>query len=260
MAESAASCACCGKKGVEMKRCARCMDAWYCGTDCQKEHWKQHKKTCAKPLPVVFEQMAAAFDASDWRAVIKLEGRMEEMMEERMNDLTGERILRVFLVSYTNLSMSDYSQADVAIKVIGLQERRMKFLIKMKHFRDLGEAMHNVALHLMALGRKSEAGSYLKQARALGEEHGFYSVECRSCQGLGQFALKEGRIEEGLEFMRLALAAANFCEVEEEGKTYELHLLQELIDALLVDCNCPPSTSAIDEAEPLVIHFREVFP
>ena len=33
--------------------------------------------------------------------------------------------------------------------------------------------------------------SRLKRARAVGAEHGFFSVECRSCMGLGQVILTD---------------------------------------------------------------------
>jgi MYND finger len=35
----------CGKT-TEVKRCANCQSAWYCSRDCQKAHWKVHKRTC----------------------------------------------------------------------------------------------------------------------------------------------------------------------------------------------------------------------
>lgn len=46
-------CANCGKKegegsNIKLKRCVSCKEAQYCGLQCQKEHWKQHKKECRK--------------------------------------------------------------------------------------------------------------------------------------------------------------------------------------------------------------------
>ncbi|CAL1702320.1 unnamed protein product [Somion occarium] len=32
------------KSVAEFKRCAACHEVWYCGPQCQKQHWKQHKK------------------------------------------------------------------------------------------------------------------------------------------------------------------------------------------------------------------------
>mmetsp|Transcript_64481 Transcript_64481/g.97178 ORF Transcript_64481/g.97178 Transcript_64481/m.97178 type:complete len:189 (-) Transcript_64481:114-680(-) len=36
----------CRKGGPDLKRCVRCKQVRYCGTECQKAHWKQHKKVC----------------------------------------------------------------------------------------------------------------------------------------------------------------------------------------------------------------------
>mmetsp|Transcript_18567 Transcript_18567/g.30940 ORF Transcript_18567/g.30940 Transcript_18567/m.30940 type:complete len:349 (+) Transcript_18567:108-1154(+) len=44
----------CGKTekevGKSFAKCNRCRCVRYCGADCQKEHWKIHKKMCRKPM------------------------------------------------------------------------------------------------------------------------------------------------------------------------------------------------------------------
>ena len=35
-------------KDVKLKHCARCKKVLYCARECQKQHWKIHKKDCAK--------------------------------------------------------------------------------------------------------------------------------------------------------------------------------------------------------------------
>ncbi|DBA01762.1 TPA: hypothetical protein N0F65_010172 [Lagenidium giganteum] len=45
-------CAKCDKKapkGGELKRCTRCKCTFYCGADCQRSHWKDHKLSCVAP-------------------------------------------------------------------------------------------------------------------------------------------------------------------------------------------------------------------
>ncbi|RPA81098.1 hypothetical protein BJ508DRAFT_362114 [Ascobolus immersus RN42] len=43
-------CGACGKPEVvaepELMKCGRCKGIWYCGKECQKGHWKVHKKVC----------------------------------------------------------------------------------------------------------------------------------------------------------------------------------------------------------------------
>ena len=82
---------------------------------------------------------------------------------------------------------------------------------------------------------------YHHKARKVGEAHGFFSVECRACLGLGQDKIVEGCIEEGLDLLRNALAASRLSE-HEGFSTWELPVLESLIDALF-------RTEAIDEVE-----------
>lgn len=39
-------CGYCGNTAEKLQRCARCQLEKYCGIDCQKKHWLQHKKVC----------------------------------------------------------------------------------------------------------------------------------------------------------------------------------------------------------------------
>lgn len=51
-----AKCAQCSAPEVS-KKCSACKQVWYCSKDCQKSHYRIHKKECAKlgnssaPLP-----------------------------------------------------------------------------------------------------------------------------------------------------------------------------------------------------------------
>jgi hypothetical protein len=53
-AEEAAvsACAKCGAQagapGVQLRKCSACGKAYYCGPQCQRAHWRQHKAQCSK--------------------------------------------------------------------------------------------------------------------------------------------------------------------------------------------------------------------
>jgi hypothetical protein len=181
----------------------------------------------------------AAYQAEDWREVLKWEGRMDELMEGQ-TDEACELILRRFQVAHALGTISTGSP-HYALSSIRIGQQLIYFLGKGQRFRDQGEEMCALAESLHVAGKRQEASLYYQKARKVGEAHGFFSVECRACLGLGREKLKEGRHEEGLDLLRNALAASRLSE-NEGFSTWELPVLYALIDALFL-------TEAIDEVE-----------
>mmetsp|Transcript_12145 Transcript_12145/g.14126 ORF Transcript_12145/g.14126 Transcript_12145/m.14126 type:complete len:578 (+) Transcript_12145:128-1861(+) len=55
------TCILCGKCNDTLSTCSRCKSVTYCSVECQKKHWKEHKKTC-KPLQVKHIQLSRPKD------------------------------------------------------------------------------------------------------------------------------------------------------------------------------------------------------
>jgi hypothetical protein len=36
------------EKGIKLSKCSKCLASYYCSKECQKSHWKEHKKVCSK--------------------------------------------------------------------------------------------------------------------------------------------------------------------------------------------------------------------
>jgi len=244
----AASCAHCGKQLLAPKRCSICKQVSYCGTECQKAGWKRHKKTCEPPLPrgEVLEKIFATHEADDWWGVLKWEGRIEELLEGQPYEICA-CTLGVFAEAH-ELGFKSTGNSDHSRSVVRLEERRVELRGKMERFRDQGEALCSIGDKVALYWKDAEAETYFQKARDLGVKHGFLSVECRACLGLGTLAMSAGRQEEGLDLLRNAVAAAPLNEADEIA--YELNALRYLIDALFL-------TNAIDELEPLVSRYRE---
>jgi len=248
MADSAESCAQCGKQGAGFKHCSRCKQACYCGAACQKVDWKRHKTTCSPPVPLqdVTVKMNEAGAAEDWRGILQWEGRMEELMAHQSDDDCSE-ILRAFSNGHRRGFYATGGK-DHARSYVGLVERRIPLLGKVQRFRDQGEAMCSLSIMLDSLERMSEAATWYQRARDVGAAHGFFSLESKACRGLGVAASNAGRHEEGLELLRNALVAAELNELDDPA--FELAALDVLIQTLL-------QARAFDEVEPLVLRYRE---
>jgi tetratricopeptide (TPR) repeat protein len=198
-------------------------------------------------LEEVRNRLGAATEGRDWRGVLKWEGRLEQLLEGRSD---AARVTNLFNFKWAHSwAWSATDSTDHALAVVRLQDRRIEILGNMERFRDQGEAICDAAEHLVDAGKVQEAAGYFQRARDVGAAHGFFSVECKACLGLGRVAIKKGRLEEGADLLRNALAASSLR--EDEDDTYmEVEVLDQLTEALF-------RTRAIDEVEPLVLRFRE---
>jgi len=248
MAASAESCLHCGKQGAGFKRCSRCKQAWYCGAACRNAGWKRHKKACAPPVSLrdVAANLKAASAAEDWRGLLKWEGRMEELIAGEPDDYC-ERVLRAFAKAH-NSGLHATGSKDHARSFVGLQERRIPLLGKLQRFWDQADAMSFLASALTFLGSHHDACISYQRARDIGAAHGFFSIESTACLGLGKAAVGEGRHEEGVELLRNSLAAAELNELDDPA--FELTSLAALVKTFF-------EAHAIDDAEPLVLRYRE---
>jgi len=244
--ELKASCSHCGKECADLRRCSVCKHASYCGAACQNAAWKKHKKNCVT-LEEVRNRVTAAGAVRDWRGVLKWEGRLEQLLEG-LSDAARHDVLHNFKWAHA-VAWGATGNTDHALAVVRLQKRRIELLDNIKRFRDQGEAMCDAADYLVIVGQRQEALEYFQRARDVGAAHGFFSVECKACLGLGRLAVLEGRHEEGADLLRNALAASSLRE-DEDDTHMELHALRQLTKALFV-------THGIDEVEPLVLRFRE---
>jgi hypothetical protein len=244
--ELKARCSHCGNECAELKRCSVCKHVSYCGAACQNAAWKKHKKICVT-IEEVVRRMGAAFEGQDWRGVLKWEGRLEQLLEGQ-SDNAREFRLSIFRWAHTLAwERDEKGSIEHALAAFRLQDRRIELLGNMERFRDQGEAMCGAADCLRMADEDTKAAGYLQRARDVGAAHGFFSVECKACDGLGQMAMFEGRHVEGIELLRNALAASL---LHDDDTRLELEALAQLTRALL-------KIDAIDEVEPLVPRFRE---
>jgi hypothetical protein len=153
------SCSKCGTQSAALKRCSRCKQASYCGVECQNAAWKGHKKTCVS-LEEVFEKVEAADLRDDWREVLKWEGRMEDMMEDRPD--ACDAILEAFAVAHKG-ALDSTGSKDHSLSVVRLGTQHAGLLGKMQRFRDQGEVPFSSAGARKRRGTSSGHGRLQKR-------------------------------------------------------------------------------------------------
>jgi hypothetical protein len=195
----------------------------------------------------VRKRVNAAREGKDWRGVIKWQGRLENLLEGQ-SDAAHNAILLQFKRAHV-VAQRSTGGTHHALAIVRLEDRRIELLGIMERFRDQGNAMCEAAEFLVVVGNRHESAAYLQRARDVGAAHGFFSVECRACLGLGKSAIREGRTAEGVDLLRNALAASSLRENENDN-VMEFQVLARLIDVLF-------RIHEIEELEPLVLRYRE---
>eukprot|EP00290_Baffinella_frigidus_P032544 CAMPEP_0180268238 /NCGR_PEP_ID=MMETSP0988-20121125/1999_1 /TAXON_ID=697907 /ORGANISM="non described non described, Strain CCMP2293" /LENGTH=316 /DNA_ID=CAMNT_0022239017 /DNA_START=104 /DNA_END=1055 /DNA_ORIENTATION=+ len=193
-----AKCDRCGKgqgleDGPELRKCAKCHLAWYCGKECQKLAWKGHKEQCFDPenLKTMRDVVSMANKLSRFQDVLNLEWLVETMM----------------------LAAAGDEQEPVQL------------------MEEFGCAHMRAGNFLKAAGYfQRKAASW---GKGLAQEHGFFQVDGHACFYTAEQDVREGRTQEGMELYRYVISLTPFFEDENKGKMLELWSLQRLVKLLM---------------------------
>ena len=74
-------CAACAAQGPKLLCCSRCKLVHYCSRECQKQHWKAHKRVCKPPPPRAPDGGAvSSLGEAELRAYIEGKGLSHEVL------------------------------------------------------------------------------------------------------------------------------------------------------------------------------------
>jgi tetratricopeptide (TPR) repeat protein len=201
-----------------------CKKDHYCDATCQKKAWKNHKISC-KSTEEVGSILVRAYNAENKEEIIRWKSRFDDVVAMKtQSDHVQCGVLHIVLRAYQSMlplivvmpmSNSNRPELEVHIthrKIAAVYLRQSEFMCKALCFRDQGEAICHAADNILLGGNIEGARKLFNMARKIAEAHGFYIVECLSCQGLGNCFKSDGNREEALLFLQNALVSAPFCE------------------------------------------------
>ena len=202
-----------------------CKSVTYCSAECQKIAWKGHKALCQKPAKLG-DLMAQTDDDKLLYMARNIEHFLLHLKSPQEQCALLSKIahgLRQSMVlNGTHEHISD---------VIPLFKMRVEILGSMKRFRDQGDETNIIADLYSSLDDYSSAIIYFERARRIGEAHGFFRIECLACRGMGDVFVKQGRVDEGMDLLRNALAAAPLSEFK--TLSLESHVLTTILSPVL---------------------------
>ena len=103
----------CSSKQINMRKCANCMKARYCSTECQKEDWPTHQKDCKKKIKIKIENPRYPLANPDLNQAMN-----EKMIQDTMNDVLQDALTGKFKLFKWSIGGSDIE--DIVIDDDGI--------------------------------------------------------------------------------------------------------------------------------------------
>jgi tetratricopeptide (TPR) repeat protein len=175
---------------------------------------------------------------------------MENLMLDGPIDISNrqKQVVLILFIDLNNKANAETGHDMYRVSLIRLKENLVKLLGSMELFHEQGLHMTTLGGMFMSMKHYEVAKIYFQEVRDIGVAHGFFTMECKACLGLGRIAMKEGRLQEGLELLQNALCASSLLLPEDNPREYEINAFYWLIDALF-------DTGDIDEAEKLMVRM-----
>ena len=180
---SVSTCAHCGKGGAKLQLCSTCKAVAYCSKDCQIASWKSHKKACVKPGHIQFPGQAP-LDMKKVREKVALAHREREM-KKILQFAPAEDLLvaaKCFDTEERSKILGEFADAHMWNRdwasAASCYKRQAVLLGALHRFKDQGESICYTAVTLRALGDEEGARQCNERARKIGEQHGFFQLEC----------------------------------------------------------------------------------
>ena len=231
--------------------CGDCKEQKYCSIGCMEAHSSEHIPKCKfHRLHDLLGQINTIELASNWRKVLPLQSTMEMLMLEGPIDISNrqKQVVLVLFIDSNHKAYTETGHEVYRVSLIRLKENLVKLLGSMELFHEQGLYMTSLGGMFMAMKHYIVAQIYFQEVRDIGVAHGFFTMECKACLGLGRIAMKEGRSQEGLELLQNAVCASSLLLPTDNPREYEINAFYWLIDALF-------DSEDIDEAEKLMVRM-----
>jgi hypothetical protein len=240
--------------GENPKSCAKCMDATYCGVECQKADWGTHKTTCKPCERYVVLTVAALHVSEQWRKLLKWRPYIDDLLAGMRDtddlhwfrphaDTQMVQLHHALVEAYKLGIESTGDPGNVyASATVPLLDEMAELQGKMNLFEDQGTSLcdlaHSKSL-LMGFDNKDTVVCY-KRASDLAARHFIPELQARACYGLGRIAKKHNEYEEAATLLRTAVDSAAGAEFGGE-----VFFVYELVEVLF-------KLNSVDEAETLI--------
>ena len=117
-------CRVCRKSGAT-KVCAKCKSARYCGVECQREDWREHRKRCFRNPLFEWAKQFAPQTEQEVYSMLKDNSHMEQLIVDLKKRLGKPHMLQW----YPYMSPCTFARSNVATSLIDIDA-----ILQIKHF------------------------------------------------------------------------------------------------------------------------------
>jgi hypothetical protein len=170
---------------------------------------------------------------SDWRKTLSLEGEMIEILVGAQFDNDSKQKLLHCFIDANHAAAAETRHTVYSMSLIKMYDQLMTCMEDIQHFHDKGTYLYRVGCIFLRLGDNEEAERRFNGVRKLGEAHGFFTMECLACIGLGRISRLQGQTEMEIMFYNNAIAACSLLISCDNDLLYKCETLRHGTESLM---------------------------
>jgi len=206
----------------------------YCSIECQKVHWKEHKPFCyASRIVSLTRKLNSEEFISEWRKTLSLQGEMDELMVGAQFDSDSKQNLIHRFIDANHAAAAETRENVYLTSVIKMYDELMTCMEDIQHYHDKGTYLYRVGCIFLRLDNNEKAEQCFQSVRNLGEMHGFFTMECLGCVGLGRIFRLQGQKKMERMFYHNATVACDLLVSCDNPSHYKIEVLRYMIESLM---------------------------
>lgn len=140
---------------TRLKACGKCHAAFYCSTECQKKHWKEHKTRCSARVEVIEQHGQIFYEAyARWReigrffmlGVVHHSLRRTFGVSRTFDSKEATKYVTIFCLTFDDYKVSFRVDEVSSLRIVDLPEHHRHFVAKVAQEQQQKQNCHEMVM------------------------------------------------------------------------------------------------------------------